>query len=505
MRKLLLVTGGIIFLAFVIRLINLTILPVFADEAIYIRWSQVMRAESTLRFLPLSDGKQPLYMWATIPFLKIFSDPLFAGRFLSVLTGLGTLTGVMTLSYLLFKSKKATVFSGIFYAISPYAFFFDRMSLADSMLSMFCIWAVIFTILAIRYVRFDSAMLAGFSLGGAALTKSPALFIALLLPLTALTKSFPKKKRLLNIATTVAMWLITYVIAFGLYNILRLGPEFHMIGIRNMDYVHPVNHIFESPLDPLLPHFDRALQWIRILGPDLLLVFIGIGAALNFRKYKNVVLLLLAFVFIPIAIQSAYAKVFTARYIFFTIPYLYILAGSTFITLYKFKWQKVVYILLSLYLVHAFWFNWQLMTNPENAPLPSGERSGYLEEWSAGTGIKEASEYILQRHNENPDQPIVVGTEGYFGTLPDGLQIYLEKIPNITVIGIGLGINQVPPQLVESAESGAETYLVANTSRLNFDGEFSDYGLEIVGEYKKANRADGTFDYFYLFKVNPSD
>jgi len=41
---------------FILRLPNLTLQPIFADEAIYIRWAQVMRAESTLRFLPLSDG-----------------------------------------------------------------------------------------------------------------------------------------------------------------------------------------------------------------------------------------------------------------------------------------------------------------------------------------------------------------------------------------------------------------------------------------------------------------
>ncbi|MEK7112149.1 MAG: hypothetical protein AAB875_02375, partial [Patescibacteria group bacterium] len=66
----------ILLFAIGIRLYNLNLIPVFVDEAIYIRWAQVMRAEPTLRFLPLSDGKQPLFMWLSIPFLKIFSDPL---------------------------------------------------------------------------------------------------------------------------------------------------------------------------------------------------------------------------------------------------------------------------------------------------------------------------------------------------------------------------------------------------------------------------------------------
>ena len=71
----------------ILRLPNLTLQPIFADEAIYIRWAQVMRAESTLRFLPLSDGKTPFFMWAMIPLFKFFHDPLLAGRFLSVISG----------------------------------------------------------------------------------------------------------------------------------------------------------------------------------------------------------------------------------------------------------------------------------------------------------------------------------------------------------------------------------------------------------------------------------
>ena len=48
---------AILLVAAFLRTYNLLALPIFADEAIYVRWAQVMRAETTLRFLPLSDGK----------------------------------------------------------------------------------------------------------------------------------------------------------------------------------------------------------------------------------------------------------------------------------------------------------------------------------------------------------------------------------------------------------------------------------------------------------------
>ena len=95
---------GIILLALVYlltRLPNLTSIPVFGDEAIYLRWSQLIKNVETLRFVPLTDGKQPLYMWLTVPFLKIVPDPLYAGRFLSVLIGLGSLI-VLCLTFSLY-------------------------------------------------------------------------------------------------------------------------------------------------------------------------------------------------------------------------------------------------------------------------------------------------------------------------------------------------------------------------------------------------------------------
>ncbi len=129
---------------YLFRLVNLTIIPVFADEAIYIRWAQVMKSVETLRFLPLSDGKEPLFMWAIIPLFKFVTDPLTAGRLVSVISGFGSLIGLFTLSYLVFNNKKAALFTSLIYVISPFTFFFDRLSLVDSMLSMFGIWTFIF-------------------------------------------------------------------------------------------------------------------------------------------------------------------------------------------------------------------------------------------------------------------------------------------------------------------------------------------------------------------------
>lgn len=490
----------VVFCAFFLRIFKLNLIPVFADEAIYIRWAQVMRAEPSLRFLPLSDGKQPLFMWVTMPMLKFISDPLVAGRLVSVLAGLGTTIGVFVLSIVLFNSRKVGLLASLLYALSPFAVFFDRMALVDSMLSFFGIWTLVFMILAVRNLSLGLAFLAGFSLGGAMLTKSPALFFAMFLPVSLLFVQFKvKRDRAGNFFKSLGLFGAAFVLAFGMFNILRLGENFHMMGTRNFDYVYPYSHLSDSPLNPLLAHVDRALEWFMVTGPAALLFLAIAGFFVNAGKYKKEVLVLVVWGVLPILIQAEFAKVFTSRYIFFTLPPLVVLAASVLKRFKKPPYLYGVYALVALFFVQTFLYHGSFFQSPERTSWP--ERDGYMADWTAGTGIKEISALIKLKRDANPERQIVVGTEGYFGTLPDGLQIYLEKEPRITVIGVGLDMKEVPASLKEAANAGNITYLVANASRLKFPLSFENYGLRQVAWYEKAENENGYRDVLYLFEV----
>ena len=155
---------------------------------------------------------------------------------------------------------------------------------------------------------------------------------------------------------------------------------------------------------------------------------------------------------ISVFIQAELGLTFTARYVFFTLPYLFILAGMSF--LIQIKWLRVtIHGLLAFFVIQSIIFDYYLLTNPEKANLPRGERSGYLEEWTAGQGIKEVSLYIRKEELKDKGKQIVVGTEGYFGTLPDGLQLYLNDLPNVIVIGVGVIIDDTPKSLKEAVKA----------------------------------------------------
>jgi 4-amino-4-deoxy-L-arabinose transferase-like glycosyltransferase len=485
--------GVLILVLFSLRFYHLTLLPIFADEAIYIRWAQVMKAEETLRFLPLSDGKEPLFMWVTIAFLKFIHDPLMAGRIVSVLSGLGTLVGVSLLSFLLFKNKKAALAAGLIYAVSPFSFFFDRMALVDPMLTVFGIWTFIFAYIAFTKERLDFAILSGFALGGAWLTKSPALFFALMLPTLWLFIKSPKK-----LLKVIPLTLVTLVIGYGMFNILRLGPNFEMIARRNLDYVYPVSHFLSSPLDPLKPWLLQSWQWLVMMGPWPLIILGLLGCIINYKKHWKELLVLTIWFLGPIFAQSEYAKVLTARYILFSIPFLVVIASSLFLEERK-NWVKLLAVMLTFFVAQSLLFDYQLLTNPARANLPRSERSGYLEEWTAGQGIKEAANYLENYQLQNPGKKIVVGTEGYFGTLPDGLEAYLNNDRQITIIGVGLNFSDIPMPLLESQKAGNSTFLLINNDR--FKGDSNKSGLKLIAEYPKANRPNGTHESLLFFEL----
>src|SRR3989338_972947 len=89
------------------RLINLKIIPIFTDEAIYTYWAQVALHDPANRFISLEDGKQPLFIWIAAIFQKFISDPLLASRLVSVVAGGFSLVGIYLLAKLFFDKKTA--------------------------------------------------------------------------------------------------------------------------------------------------------------------------------------------------------------------------------------------------------------------------------------------------------------------------------------------------------------------------------------------------------------
>jgi hypothetical protein len=495
-KRAYLIATGILLIGIFLRFTNLNSLPVFADESIYVRWSQVMRAESTLRFLPLSDGKQPLFMWATIPFLKIFTyDPLLAGRFLSALCGLATAMGVALAAHILFRRTTTSLIAGLLWMTIPYAVFFDRMALADSMLTCFIIWTFVLSTLSLIHKRLDLAMLAGFTLGFAWLTKSPAIFSFILIPISLiLTKN--QLKPSLQLIKLLALITVTYVIAFAMYNILRLGPEFHMIAIRNKDYLYPISEVLRHPTSPLIGHLKDTFGFLFYELTPIGLLFL-VGSIFTEKVHLKPRLILLAWFLLPLLAECFLAITLTARYLLFTIPFAIILIAH-FIVHVGDRTSKhfLVAVAALLVIIPSAVIDAQLIFAKDMAPLPRVERSGYLEEWTAGQGIKEVSKYIRSVAQTGP---VVVGSEGFFGTPFSALEMYLNGVSNVRIVGVGVQVDSVSDKL-SSATKDNQVFLVVNSTRFH-NSDPAKIGLQLIKSFPKAIRPDGSREYLLFFKV----
>jgi len=492
------VWSGIILLIsiafyFLLRIPNLNIIPVFVDEAIYVRWSQVMRSESSLRFLPMSDGKQPLFMWATIPFFKFIDDPLLAARTLSVFTGLGSLVGSAFLAFLLFGNPVIAALTAMIYSLLPFTVFFDRMALADSMLAMFGVWTLGLSVLFVKTLRLDHAMFLGFVLGGGLLTKSPAIIFYSWL-LVAVVVFFRAKDGLWKSLGSLLIGLFfAVIISQAIYSVLRLGPNFQMLGARNQDYLYTWKEVLGHPLSPFVGNIKSTINWLWLLltPSSFVLFFLG---WINKKDRRQFIFLSIA-ALLPLVSQATIAKVYTSRYILFaTYPIIPILALGLFWLIRRkgvlLKISSVVLLLVPFVISILY------VTKPENAPLSHDMRNGYLEEWTAGTGQKEVSDYLVDLAKKG--QKVVVFTEGFFGTLPDGIQIYTQTYPNITVVGSTYFVTTIPEGLVNTSPDN-QRFFILNKSR-NHLGQADLSKLELIKEYPKAVRTDGTREALQFYR-----
>ncbi|KKU29457.1 MAG: hypothetical protein UX41_C0019G0008 [Candidatus Collierbacteria bacterium GW2011_GWE1_46_18] len=485
------VVSAMLFAIF--RLVNLTSIPVFVDEAIYIRWSQIMKAEATLRFLPLSDGKQPLQMWLTIPFLKFFSDPLIAGRLISIIAGVGSMVGLAFLTFLLFDSVLLASISSLIYVILPFTVFFDRMALVDSLLAMFGIWTLSLSILFAKTRRLDHAMFVGFSLGGGLITKSPAIFFYVWLVVSFLFfNNFSEIKK--NIKNILFGALAIIIISQGIYSILRLGPGFGMIGSRNQDYVFSFSEVLTHPLNPFVGNIKTTFTWLWLLFTPTVLVTLVLGF-FDKKKIKGTLLLLTAGI-IPIIAQASIAKVYTSRYVLYAVDLFIPIIAVGLLWLASRKGtliKAIIPIIIAVPIVMSA----MLLIDPSKVPMSYDMRSGYLEEWAAGWGQKEVAEYLIDL--ERQGNKIVVFTEGFFGTLPDGLQIYTEGHKDIIIVGSPPDVNRLPEGLVNTSLEN-KRFLLINKSRNHLPPAELEK-LTLISEYPKTERLDGTREYLQFWQL----
>jgi len=483
---------GLTLLYFATRLFNLTVVPMFTDEAIYMRWSQVGLQDAAWRFIPLTDGKQPLYHWFVmgVMSLKVFSDPLIEGRIVSVMAGFITAIAIGILTYVLFKRRLTAYLATMLYIVSPFMLVYDRLAIVDSLLTTISVVSLLFAVLVVKYVRLDLALLLGLSIGAGMLTKSSGLLFLLLSPVTLLLSSWPKKKRLKQLGLLIFFFLVVVILSQSLYSILRLSQFFYRISQKNYEFIIPLSDFIRSPFSMTWGNLQSLIKWQvgYLTIPWLVLVFIS----WFHKEYWREHLMLVIYVVFPMILMASFNKIIFPRFLVFSTPFLIIMvaSGLTYVTskikLEKFKFLAVLLAILLPAFISLTW-----LISPGQAAIPQADKNQYYLGQPSGHGVKEIVQYLEEQALE---EPIFLGTDGTFGLTPDAFLVYLRDNENVHIEGY-YPVKEIPQEVREKAQDVPTYFVYYNVQEIP-----EQQNLELISEFEKTSSDQVT--YLRLFKVN---
>ena len=471
-------------------------LPVFADEAIYIRWAQLIIDDwRQYLFFPLNDGKTPLFMWLLVPFQFIFSNQLYAARFVSVSIGFFQVLAVGILLRKLNASRGASLFGALLVTILPFWFFHHRMALTESLLGLtltISLIGVVQTVMADpserdTYLSSSEAkglLLLVLGFFSALLTKIPAVLVipALFIPVFYLVNPEKNTKKLIiRKAIIIALGIIGSFLFFATQSI---HPAFSQLFSRGGDFLYSSAEVINGRFfDNVLrvPRYFSFFYWYLSV-PVLILLLIGLFTK-SVQKSVHIFFWSGVLYCLPIIIMG---KVVHPRYFFPAVLFFTVAAAFSFQGIIaqleavrvrfmvKFSLVLLFAVLLSSIAIHSLSFILPSATSPGEIPFVTEDAYQYLEGWSAGYGT---AELVAVLKEKTKNTRVAVATEGSFGSLPDGILLYQHglDVKNVYVEGVGFPSTQFPDFFVERAKDFDEVWYVANEDRVSlFVAEFPE-------------------------------
>jgi len=436
------------------RAFNLLSLPIFVDEATYLNWALDIweqRTRAALMMPIVEDGKQPLFMWLAGGASYLFSDPLVAGRMVSVLAGVASAVGVYVGGCCL-AGRRAGLLAGLLYAVMPFNLLYDRMALVEALLNAGGIWAFTLSVYIVcRAGKTRTAILAGAGLGvalGTALwTKMPALFMLPFPLLCAFLLS--RRDRLGAVAWGFATAAAVFAVASAL---LFLAPQSEHLWDKAESFSESPLSLLTFPLERWQYNAERYWTWFHIYLPTPLWEMTLLAVVWGLIRWTRPTLLLVgcwAAFTMPTFLLSR-TGMFQSRYVSEGVFPLLLLQATLLAAAYgplrtvaAYRWPSIgtrahkegfaATVLFILLTIRALWFDALLLSKPESAPLAPTDHTLLVTDVTSGYGFREAMELLKKRAAEltRNGQPIIVLGDYYYGQTYSGLKMYMRGMPGV--------------------------------------------------------------------------
>ncbi len=472
-------------LYFLFRIILLTKLPIFGDEAVYIRYAEDVLYIPHQLFISLTIGRQPIFIWITSFFLLIFKNPVFAIRMVSVISGFLTLIGLLLLSYEIFQKKKTALLTVLLLTFYPFAVMYDRLGILDSMVGTIYIWTIYLTFRFAKTLSFFLSFLLGIVLGLGILIKSNTLFGLMILPVSYFLLRFKEDQK----THTIFLWIrgmgIVLIVSQALSLISRFSQNYPIIANVDHLFIFQISEIYTLPGQIFIRHILQNLQLIFVFLFSYIplsywiLLIISITA---FRKKSEEKQALFSYVFIPILVMASFMKEIQPRYIYFiTLPLFLFMGEGVEITthfIYK-KFSKPLVCSLIMFLLSICIFSYpifvssKIITDFSHAPILLYERMQYI--GNSGWGIGDAVNFFCLQVAEGSH--IVIG---FYSDEGNTLVRYMSINPYMTFVSFPTVQQEIPRKLYPIAKK-LPVYFV-RFQRSNFLSSYTHLPLQIQTE-----------------------
>ncbi len=470
---------GLIALYFITRLTHILSLPIFTDEAIYVRWAQIAKQDAAWRFISLTDGKQPMFTWVAMVLIRFVHDPLLAGRLTSVLGGVFSMVGMFFLSWELFKNKWIGFLAATVYIFFPFSLVYDRMALQESLVCAFLIWGLYISIVMTRQLKSYTPFVAGLIIGGGMLNKTTNMWNIYFLPFTLLLFDWKRNGVWHRLIKWVSFAVLTSVLAYTYYSILRLSPYFGIIAEKNHTFYYSLHDWLQHPIEFFTGNLHGMVSWLIAYVNWLGLVLAAASLVVLRKAWREKSLLVLWFV-VPFFIFALIAKVLYPRYIIYMTIFLIPLISVTLHESFKLFPKKIAGIVLLVLLLGSYaYVDRFIMFDFVHAPIADSDLAQYVNAWPAGGGVKEMVAFFQQQSQK---QKIYVASEGTFGSVPTlAMEIYLDQNTNIQKQGIYPIPVRIPKELLQKAKT-MPVYMVFEQTQTPPVG----WPLKFVTQYQKG-------------------
>ncbi|MBP9716586.1 MAG: glycosyltransferase family 39 protein [Candidatus Levybacteria bacterium] len=417
----------ILLFYFILNLINLTKLPIFNDESIYLSWGWVQTHWAGHEYDSMYDGKQPLMIWLFGVFSN-FLEPLFAGRFVSVAFGGITLIGLYLTTKKLFN-KNSAYLSSIVFSVSPIFVFYNRQALLESGIICVGIWAFYAILNLIEKPTNKNGIILGIILGLGFLMKSTSLIFIIV---SAVIISFYIYWRRRNDLVKPSLVSIATLISVDL--LILINPVFWQTLASNNRYSFTFSEILRFPVNAWINNFLGFLEIGFFLLTPIVFVTGVFGLYIMIKKRVSNFKLFITFFLSILFLELILTRSQGTRYI---VPFLIFLIISSSYFLES-LWRKNLYkkillisLIIILLVVSAFQVISPKLYLSELSKFTRFSEAEYLQGQTSGVGVDEAFNYIKKDASGKPSF-IFLGLNA--GNPEDAINAYSFKTDNLLTL-----------------------------------------------------------------------